>query len=404
MSSLPETAELGPPANQRAINLDWNAVQHLSEADWGILCAFLQNALLGSSEVETAVGALRAELLELIAGGLVDRPRLLNLLSALAIFCRDSEFVIPVSAKEAELLAGLSLGRRIAEDLIIRCYRAVDEEEFPIDEIERLSPIADDTSLAVQAMYEENPYPRWKELPVLPTTTEAIDCLIAGCGSGRHILATAAASPHGRFVGVDLSRASLAYGLMKAKEHGISNVRLVHGDILKIAEIGITFNHISAVGSVHHMRDPLSGVKALAGVLKPGGSIKLALYSKFGRTAQLAGIELRQNLDIPATREGIQKLRQAIYSLPDDHPARGVIKFSDFYSFSGCRDMLFHVQEHNYTVPEIFDLIDASGLRLESFRMRGEGKDVAQTREGLTNLERTHPGFAGAMFRFTLIN
>ena len=66
--------------------------------------------------------------------------------------------------------------------------------------------------------------------------------------------------------------------------------------------------------------------------------------------------------------------------------------------------MLFHVQEHNYTVSEIFDLIDASGLRLESFRMRGEGKDVAQTREGLTNLERTHPGFAGAMFRFTLIN
>ena len=327
LSSLPETAA---PETQRAIALDWNVVQQLNEADWGILCKFLQDGLLNNSETETTVGALRAELLELIAGGLADRPRLLTLLSAMAIFCRDCEFVISVSAKEADLLAGLSLGRRTAEDLIIRCYRAVDEEELPFDQIERLSPIADDTSLAVQAMYEENPYPRWKELPVLQATTEAIDCLIAGCGSGRHILATAAASPRGRFVGVDLSRASLAYGAMKAKEHEINNVRLVHGDILKIAELGLTFDHISAVGSVHHMRDSLSGVKALAGVLKPGGSIKLALYSKFGRTAQLAGIELRQNLDIPATREGIQKLRQTIYSLPEGHPARGVIKFDDF--------------------------------------------------------------------------
>jgi hypothetical protein len=69
--------------------------------------------------------------------------------------------------------------------------------------IEALTPIRDDTSLAVAAQYEENPYPRWFDLPEAPPLPWADGIrmtfphfrfgpaalapkriLVAGCGSG----------------------------------------------------------------------------------------------------------------------------------------------------------------------------------------------------------------------------
>jgi SAM-dependent methyltransferase len=320
----------------------------------------------------------------------------------LAVFCRDAEFVFAVTPKEIEQLARLSPGRSAAQDLIARCYHTDEKEALSIAGIERLSPIADDTSLSVQAMYEDNPYPRWKQLPGAQTNNNETDTLIAGCGTGRHILMNAAASPRARFVGIDLSLASLAYGLGKAKEYGIGNVRLVHGDMLEVAKLGQTFDHISAVGSVHHMEDPVSGVKALGGVLKPEGTLKLAVYSKAGRASILAGIALRQSLGFPPTVDGIREFRQVICRLPPGHPAKPTMQFGDFYSISGARDLLFHVKEHNYTVAEIFDLIDASGLRLRNFSVPRQMQGADLTRESLIRLEQQHPGFAGPMFRFVL--
>jgi len=130
----------------------------------------------------------------------------------------------------------------------------------------------------------------------------------------------------------------------------------------------------------------------------------LALYSKVGCAPQLAGIALRRDLGLPPTREGIQELRRIIYALPSDHPAKMVLKNPDFFTISGCRDLLFHVQEHNYTIPDIFELIGASGLRLHSFILPDQIKDMVPTRENLIKLEQTNPGFAGSMYRFVLMN
>ena len=50
-------------------------------------------------------------------------------------------------------------------------------------------------------------------------------------------------------------------------------------------------------------------------------------------------------------------------------PGRGVIYLNDFYSLSDCRDLLFHVQEHGLTLPQIGDFIRASGQRLLGFEL-----------------------------------
>jgi hypothetical protein len=45
--------------------------------------------------------------------------------------------------------------------------------------------------------------------------------------------------------------------------------------------------------------------------------------------------------------------RAAILALPAGDAARAVADSLDFYSLSGCRDLLFHVQETSFTLPQL---------------------------------------------------
>jgi hypothetical protein len=48
---------------------------------------------------------------------------------------------------------------------------------------------------------------------------------------------------------------------------------------------------------------------------------------------------------------------------PADDPMRvWLTRSPDFYSLSQCRDLVFHVQEHTFTLPEIAELLRALEL------------------------------------------
>ena len=42
-----------------------------------------------------------------------------------------------------------------------------------------------------------------------------------------------------------------------------------------------------------------------------------------------------------------------------------------FFTVSSCRDLLFHVQEHRFTLPEIASLIDANDMSFIGFDFDG---------------------------------
>ena len=66
----------------------------------------------------------------------------------------------------------------------------------------------------------------------------------------------------------------------------------------------------------------------------------------------------------------MRRCRQAILRLPDEDPKREVMKWRDFYSMSGCRDLLFHVQEHRFTLPRIEGILEDLGLRFLGFEFQ----------------------------------
>jgi SAM-dependent methyltransferase len=193
--------------------------------------------------------------------------------------------------------------------------------------------------------------------------------LVAGCGTGRHAIAVAFRYADTDILAVDLSRASLAYGIRRARELGVDNIRFRQADILALGAIDERFELIEASGVLHHMEDPEAGWSVLTGLLKPGGFIKLGLYSALGRRTIAAARAFVARNGFAATPDGIRAARQAIRALDAEDPVREVADELDFGSLSGCRDLLFHVQERSYTLPEVAQTIARQGLDFLGFEI-----------------------------------
>lgn len=234
-----------------------------------------------------------------------------------------------------------------------------------------LSSPQNDTSASVQEQYEENPYPRWDYI-YQHTSNKKTDAkpykhLIAGCGTGYGACSTALQNPEADITAIDITMASLSYAKTKAEEYGIQNIRFYQADILDLDPLEESFDVIECSGVLHHMADPIQGWKNLKEKLAPNGRINIGLYSKLARQDVNAARDFIQNHDLPATSEGIKTAREKILQLPEDHPAKPVLKRRDFYSLSSCRDLLFHVQEHQFTVPELQHALEELNLTFDGF-------------------------------------
>jgi SAM-dependent methyltransferase len=253
-----------------------------------------------------------------------------------------------------------------------------------VDAVPELTP-DDASSAAVRAIYEESPYPRLvsvhlrEPVPfaqalrrILPGATGLpegpIDVLVAGCGTGRHALQSAIGWQDARVLGVDLSRRSLALAAALARDLGVRNLEVGRADLLRLGELGRTFEVVEAVGVLHHLEDPLAGWRVLLGLLRPGGVMRIGLYSERGRADVVAARALVAEHGLAPTPDGLRAARQLFLGLPDDHPARPVVWSPDFYSLSGLRDLVFHVREHRYTLPRLGAELDALGLELLGFQ------------------------------------
>ena len=259
-------------------------------------------------------------------------------------------------------------------------------------EIPMLGEISDDVSRKVRTQYEENPYPRWVKIGI-PTKAKSISeicakinlhlhsksiknvtapaILIAGCGTGQHSLGTASRFSDCQVTAVDLSLASLAYAKRKTAELGITNLEYLQADILKLNNLKQEFDIIESAGVLHHMDEPMAGWRVLTDLLKPGGLMHIGLYSELARQNI---VEVQK--EITLQRVGIsefemRKFRRSLAESNDENQQL-LTKSSDFFNLSSLRDLIFHVQEHRFTLPQIKNCLDELGLKFCGF----ENKDA----------------------------
>ena len=258
-------------------------------------------------------------------------------------------------------------------------------------DIPMLTAIKDDVSQHVRAQYEVNPYPRWTALSSLDPTPfkkhfaglfshlpkallDAIplenNVLVAGGGSGKHPLWLASVFSGHHVTAVDLSKTSLAYAIRKKAELQLAqDVQFGQADILRLGEAfdAASFDIIECSGVLHHMDDPMAGWKVLTGLLMPGGLMKIGLYSEMARVQVTAMRDKIAAEGIPATDDGIRSLRAYVKTHIDEESLHWIPEVTDFYAMSACRDLLFHVQEHQFTLPKIEQALETLGLEFLGF-------------------------------------
>jgi len=292
-----------------------------------------------------------------------------------------------------------------------------------------LQEITDKVSSKVREQYEANPYPRWVNLALhlspktVPQLVKDLDLrifdnaainrlapniLIAGCGTGQHSIGSASKIKDCNVFAVDLSLSSLAYAKRKTEELGLKNIDYMQADILDLGNLDKKFDIIESAGVLHHMGDPMAGWHVLTNCLKSGGLIKIGLYSELARWHIVSMREEIHQSGIGSSDNAMKLFRSnVINSSQQDH--KNIRLFSDFYSLSELRDLLFHVQEHRFTIRQIKDCLSELGLNfcgfesdkiVRDFKLTNTGKDDPYDLDKWDLYEQANPHCFMAMYQF----
>jgi tetratricopeptide (TPR) repeat protein len=352
--------------------------------------------------------------------------------AALALHCFTNEYVFPESEREKQLVELLQQKARAALEkdspippswvALLGAYRPLNsfswaddllnsewsedlekviavqvnevrEEQVLRSGIPSLTSIDNKVSQLVRRQYEENPYPRWinTALSDKPGTIRQVlksmklhlnfdeqqfsdspDILVAGCGTGQHALATASQFLNCNVLAVDLSLSSLSYAIRKTRESGVTNIEYMQGDILELKQLGKQFDIIESAGVLHHMDDPIAGWRVLVDRLRPGGLMNIGLYSAIARRQIVEARKQIAEKKYTNSPDDIRRYREEIINMqPNSDPGISEVMDSlNFYSLSECRDLLFHVQEHCFTLPQIEVALKDLGLKFLGFEMK----------------------------------
>lgn len=296
----------------------------------------------------------------------------------------------------------------------------------------QLGAITNAVSCAVKAQYEDNPYPRWLALEYHTPTTYAealskalpnfqtpawinenpLRILIAGCGTGRHALHVARYFRNVEVLAVDISTSSLEYAQDMAERYELHNIEFLQADILDLHLLDRKFHIIECSGVLHHMEDPAAGAQQLRDLLEPEGLIKIGLYSEIARKEVVTCRDLIKSEGLSNDEAAIRKLRQQLLNAPDK-TFEHILRSPDFFSMSGCRDLLFHVQEHRFTPNQLQHLSDSLGMKFLGFTqlpnpIRQAYSEQFPTDKSMTDLanweiyEACNPETFAAMYQFYL--
>jgi tetratricopeptide (TPR) repeat protein len=392
-------------------------------------------------------------------------PELIYFLSTLSLHCFTNEYVYLEKDEETELVENLEIQitHAIAKSeqpeaikiLCLASYRPLHQYDWcqqleALDHLEEvksrlikephaekvieadisvLGEMSDEVSLKVREQYEENPYPRWVKLAIstkaksiaevctdinLHLHSESIKnvtapaILIAGCGTGQHSIETASRFSGCYVTAVDLSLASLAYAQRKTTELGLDNLEYLQADILRLNHLEQEFDIIESMGVLHHMEKPMVGWRVLVDLLKPDGLMKIGLYSELARSQIVKARREIASLGIGTSATEIRNYRESL-RVSESKDKKRLKIFGDFFSLSEFRDLIFHVQEHRFTLLQIKSCLNELGLNFCGFadkdtdyrfrEFHGEGSDICDL-VLWHEFEESHPDTFKGMYQF----
>ena len=386
--------------------------------------------------------------------------------SALALQCHINEYVYNQSRDEKKVLGALEgLVKQALENnkkpsaqiiLCLASYKSLNDYEWSnllkatnetkdvfIRQIEEprqetnlrkkiplLKNITDKISTKVRGQYEVNPYPRWvnlklrlKSASISQITSEirlnifdnsikyveSPEILVAGCGTGQHSIGTATRFSGSKVLAVDLSLSSLAYAKRKTEELNVQNIDYMQADILDLRKLDRQFDIVESAGVIHHMDNPLIAWGILKDCLKSGGLMKIALYSELARKHI---VEMRKEINragLGSNDLDMKSFRNMLFKSDKKHH-KSILSSNDLYSMSTLKDLLFHVQEHRFTIIQIQKCLSDLGLKfcgfeadstiISNFKLTNAENDDLYNLNKWHAYEQKNPKTFGQMYQF----
>jgi SAM-dependent methyltransferase len=247
------------------------------------------------------------------------------------------------------------------------------------------SDLPDRVTRAVAGQYEAWPYPVWSRI-TLPPRCRLRDAirnvdeeaaaglpveariLVAGCGTGRQAASVAARFPESNVTAIDISEASLDYARRQCARQDIPKIEFRRLDLIRVEELRESFDAIYCTGVLHHLPDPEAGWRALEAVLKPGGVMRVGVYSRTARMKVRAARLLLGGLSEEPVNDGLLRRARGRLLMQMDNPAiRSVVESADFSTLAGTHDLLFNTHEDPFDVPRIASSVKQLGLRMLGF-------------------------------------
>jgi len=425
--------ELTATEQPEIISEDGFAIEQLSAIP--LFLQIMKLSPIDDRQVERLLTTLRQAMLKTAIEGNSDAAGL-PFAASLALQCFTNEYIYPESEQEAAdalnlahlIEAQIEKDHHVAPFIIaaLGAYRPLHTfiwadklqgREWPSDDIKEvilrqisepleerslrgqianLTAIHDTVSELVRDQYEENPYPRWikagpsdhgrsiaavlGEAPLFfnvadYSSPKLPEILIAGCGTGQQSLGAAAEYRNSKVLAIDLSLNSLSYAQRKTHELGVTNIEYAQADIMELGWLDRQFDLIECVGVLHHLGDPLAGWRILVNLLRAGGVMKIALYSEVARRGVVEARSLIGAKGYSPSPKDIRQCRHDLMTMASrgDQEMARICNFRDFYSLSECRDLLFHVQEYRFTLPQIGAALKSLKLKFLGFELRDPG-------------------------------
>ena len=200
-----------------------------------------------------------------------------------------------------------------------------------------------------------------------------LNALVAGGGSGDATVMLAQqmawAGRPGRVTWLDRSAAARKVAGARVAARRLDNVAFEEGSILDLPGSGLgPFDYIDCCGVLHHLPDPLAGLRALVSVLAPGGGLGLMVYAPHGRT----GVYMLQDAlrllappqEAPAARVDVAK--RLWKQVPQTAWLRKNPWITDHLKGgdAGIYDLLLNPRDVAFTVPALAALVEEAGLEI----------------------------------------
>jgi len=223
-----------------------------------------------------------------------------------------------------------------------------------------------------------------------------VKTFVAGCGSGNEVYQYVTFYKDAEISAADISADRIAYAIRQHRDLGVNNVKFYLADITQLspANFDSLFDMVIASGVLHHLSNPMKGWEQLASLIRPGGLLKMSLYSGrfiellqktrmyLNKTQQFVPPLFSNDSPLPSikrnpTLEEIRIARNLILACEEQdlEDLKELVTSPQFYALDEFTELVFHPSVMGFTFAVVGDCLAKVGLKLVGFEFPGIGQE-----------------------------